>query len=129
MDKQDYAWIDFYMEFATKLLVYKKNRTELIQKIIQVYSKMGMELPKLESDSIPIDIDPFTVYGLFNKGITNAKRIKIIQGLAAEFSITASVPEQFDGIPVVNNLRATFYWFKEERGQEDIDNLWKFFEG
>ena len=89
---------------------------------------MGMELPKLESDSIPIDIDPFTVYGLFNKGITNAKRIKIIQGLAAEFSITASVPEQFDGIPVVNNLRATFYWFKEERGQEDIDNLWKFFE-
>ena len=128
MDKQDYAWIDFYMEFATKLLVYKKNRTELIQKIIQVYSKMGMELPKLESDSIPIDIDPFTVYGLFNKGITNAKRIKIIQGLAAEFSITASVPEQFDGIPVVNNLRATFYWFKEERGQEDIDNLWKFFE-
>ena len=31
MDKQDYAWIDFYMEFATKLLVYKKNRTELIQ--------------------------------------------------------------------------------------------------
>ena len=66
MDKQDYAWIDFYMEFATKLLVYKKSRTELIQKIIQVYSKMGMELPKLESDSIPIDIDPFTVYGLFN---------------------------------------------------------------
>ena len=34
----------------------------------------------------------------------------------------------FDGIPVVNNLKATFYYFKGERDINDIDNLWELFD-
>ncbi|RYL93427.1 AAA family ATPase [Sporolactobacillus sp. THM7-4] len=127
-DNTNYAWIDFYMELATKLLPYKDNRDALIEKIRTVYKNIGIKLPKLESDSNPKDMDPFTVYGLFNKRISNANRIAIIKGIASEFEVNAAIPVAFDGIPVLNNLRATFYWFQEDRGEHDIDHLWSLFE-
>ena len=44
------------------------------------------------------------------------------------FGIEAKVPNNFDGIPVLNNLKATFYAFKEDRKADDIDNIWNVFE-
>ena len=72
-----YDWIDFYTEFATKLLPFKTDRKVLIQKIYAVYDTVGISVPKLESGDAIIDIDPFTIFGTFNKGITNANRIAI----------------------------------------------------
>ena len=72
--------------------------------------------------------DPFTIFGLFNKGITNSNRIAIIRSIANVFGIEAKVPNNFDGIPVLNNLKATFYAFKEDRKADDIDNIWNVFE-
>lgn len=123
-----YDWIDFYTEFATKLLPFKTDRKTLIQKIYAVYDTVGISVPKLESGDEIIDIDPFTIFGTFNKGITNANRIAILNGIASEFGIAATVPSNFDGIPVLNNLKATFYGFKDDRKANDIDNLWSLFE-
>lgn len=120
-------WIDFYMELADKLLPYKNDRKTLIEKIKTVYSSINMHLPKLEKDNNLIDIDPFTIFGLFNKGITNANRISILQGFAQEFSIEAPVPNSFDGIPILNNMAATFYHFIGNRQENDIENLWEMF--
>lgn len=123
-----YDWIDFYTEFATKLLPFKADRKALIQKLYAVYNMAGMSVPKLESGDEIIDIDPFTIFGTFNKGITNANKIVILNGIASEFEISATVPSNFDGIPVLNNLKATFYGFKDDRKAGDIDNLWRLFE-
>ena len=128
MSDTRFEWIDFYSAFATKLLPYKENRSELIHKVKAVYEKLGMKLPKLEEDGNPVDIDPFTVYALFNKGISNANRIAIIKGFAAEFGVESPIPATFDGIPVVNNLKATFYYFASDREDHDIDHLWNVFE-
>ena len=87
-----FKWVDFYEEFASKLLEYKNIRNELIDKIAKVYERIGIKLPKLEANGIPEDIDPFTIFGLFNKGITNDNRISILGGIAKEFSISAEVP-------------------------------------
>lgn len=122
-----FDWIPFYMEFADKLSLYAEDRSALILKIQTVFDRIGMKLPKLGSDGILIDIDPFTIYGLFNKGITEANRIRIVQGLAAEFAVTAPVPHAFDGVPVLMNLKAAFYRFKTERNPHDIDHLWALF--
>lgn len=107
-----YDWIDFYTEFATKLLPFKTDRKTLIQKIYAVYDAAGISVPKLESGDEIIDVDPFTIFGTFNKGITNANRIAILNGIASEFGIATNVPSNFDGIPVLNNLKATFYGLK-----------------
>lgn len=123
-----FEWINFYSEFATKLLEFKDNRAKLISDIQSAYSAINMKLPKLESEDSIIDIDPFTVFGLFNKGITNANRIAILESFATVFNIKSKVPDNFDGIPVLNNLKATYYGFKDDRQAADIDNLWGLYE-
>ena len=123
-----FEWINFYSEFATKLLEFKNNRAELIADIQSAYSAINMKLPKLEREDSIIDIDPFSVFGLFNKGITNANRIAILESFATVFNIKSKVPNNFDGIPVLNNLKATYYGFKDDRQAADIDNLWGLYE-
>lgn len=123
-----FEWINFYSEFATKLLEFKNNRAELIADIQSAYNAINMKLPKLEREDSIIDIDPFTVFGLFNKGITNANRIAILESFATVFNIKSKVPDNFDGIPVLNNLKATYYGFKDDRQAADIDNLWGLYE-
>ena len=86
MENKDYTWINFYMEFADKLLEYKDNQKELISKIVKTYDKIGMEIATLDRDEnerpiIPNEIDPFTVFALFNKHITWENRVKIIKGI------------------------------------------------
>lgn len=95
---EQFKWVDYYEEFASKLLEYRNNRKELIDKLVKVFDSIEMKLPKLEANGIPEDIDPFTVFGLFNKGITNDNRISILEGIAKEFSISSEVPHDFDGI-------------------------------
>lgn len=122
-------WVKFYMEFATKLLEYKNDRKSLISKLQDAYKSIGLKFPKVDSNDVVTDMDPFTIFGLFNKGIPNINRTSILHSFAKTFSIKGGVPNSFDGIPVLNNLNATFYKFirDQERGK-DIDNLWKLFE-
>lgn len=128
MDTNKRTWVEFYTEFATKLLPYKSDRKSLIAKLQEIYREIDMKFPKMESDGTVIDIDPFTVFGLFNKGITNDNRKLILGGIANAFDIKADVPSDFDGIPVLNNQKATFFHFVADRQEYDIDNLWNIFE-
>ena len=127
MAENTYSWVNFYTELADKLVVYIMDRPGLIEKIKQIYDTIGIRLPKLETENQPTDIDPFTVFGLFNKGITDANRKLILKGFKEEFGISAPVPASFAGVPVLNNMKATFYYFKPDRGEEDIENLWQLF--
>lgn len=45
----------------------QNDRQPLLPKISQIYDKAGINMPRLEKDNHLIDIDPFTIYGLFNK--------------------------------------------------------------
>lgn len=122
-----FEWIEFYSELANKIIPYRNDRKTLIEKIKTVFSKSALQLPTLEKDGNVQDIDPFTIFGLFNKGITNENRIKILSAFAEELSVAAPVPTDFNGIPVLNNMKATFYYFEDERGDHDIDTLWDVF--
>lgn len=128
MDKR-FQWTEFYMELASALLPYKNNRSDLIAKLKTIFADAGMNFPfKERGKEVYEDICPFTVFGSFNKGITNANRIALLEQFAKQFSIKAAVPTEFDGIPVVMNLSAWFFAYKENRGEHDIDNLWDLLE-
>ena len=128
MNEATFIWSEIYEEFATKLLEYKNDRKNLISKLQNVYEEIGMKLPKMESNGEILDIDPFTIFGLFNKGITDDNRKRILGEIAKQFNLKNKVPFSFEGIPLVNNLRSTFFNFAEERGENDINNLWEVFE-
>ena len=128
MDNQ-FQWVNFYKEFANRLLAYKNNRTDLVNKVKAIYANTGINMPTLEKDNQLVDIDPFTVFGLFNKSsMRETNRIKIITEVKKLFAVQEAVPTAFDSITVLNNQNATFYYFVGERKEHDIDDLWGLFE-
>lgn len=123
-----FDWVEFYKEFAHKLLDYENNREELIRRVKKIYEDTEINLPTLEKENKLVDIDPFTVFGLFNKtSMKETNRVNILNEVAKQFYIKTPVPTSFDSIPVLNNQNATFYCFVDERGADDIPNLWSLF--
>ena len=131
-EKQRFKWTSFYEAIADKLVTYKNDRASLM--------KMIHELPnKIESISVLLDqpekgvkeplqdICPFTVFALFNRGITDANRKAIARELADFLDVDVPVPESFEGIPIVNNQRSWFFGYEFLRGDQDIDTLWELF--
>ena len=125
--QKQFDWTRLYHEFAQKLVVYKTNRQELVGKVKDIYKLSGMSMPTLEKDNNLVDIDPFTVFGLFNKNLRVENKIKILDAIVKLFDLESKVPNTFDGIPVLNPQNATYYRFIDERSDEDIEELWSLF--
>lgn len=133
MENQKFTWMKFYTELADTLLKYKNKRDVLIIKIKNVFEKAQMPLPRIEEEVGEIyDLDPFTIFGFFNKGKQKLeKRRMFCKTLKDEFGLIAEVPNDFDGVPVFMPLSAVMFWRKfnnNPRGEHDIDNLWEMFE-
>ena len=125
MDSQ-YSWPRFFMELADKLLAFKDDRQTLIATLQHVYAELGMDLPTLDSGGIPKDIDPFTVYGLFNRGLTDKKRRAVALGIGGALGVEAPLHDDFVGVPTLINFNATLY-DQACRGDGDIERLWDLF--
>ena len=125
IDKQRFKWTQFYEAVADKLITYKDKRQELITFVTQLADKFDLSYIK---DKQLDDICPFTVIGLFNRGITDENRKAIAKDLADYLGVTEGVPNSFEGIPILNNQKSWFFGFEDKRQTTDIDSLWSFFE-
>lgn len=123
-----FGWVDFYKELSGRLLQYKNNRKNLVEKVKKIYEITGINLPTLEKDNQIVDIDPFTFFGLFNKKLTDANRLSILKAVADLFDVKSPVPAAFDSIPVLSPQNAIFYYFIPDRGDDDIPDLWELFD-
>jgi 5-methylcytosine-specific restriction protein B len=124
----NFDWTGFYIEFADKLLYFKNDRTSLLSVISDVHNSLGLKNPFIDN-GVPLDdICPFTVFGSFNKGLTDNNRTALMRAFAQRMKIKADVPTNLAGIPVLNNMRAWFFVGKAERKDDDIPNLWELFE-
>ena len=126
MQTLTFSWEPFYNELAWKLLNYKNNRKALIDIVIKSFDENGISMPKMENGEM-VDLDPFTTFGIFNRQITDDKRIKIANSLKKYLSVETEAPTTFEGIPVLNNQNATYYYFIGDRKDNDIDDLWELF--
>ena len=126
-----FAWTGFYSEFADKLLQYKDNRRPLIEEIHRIYKTFGWtSLTDKFKDGTrgPVkDIDPFTVFSLFNRGLTISNRKRIAGRLAKFLGIGTPAPDTFDAIPIMFNLAYWIMPFANKRATGHIDALWGVF--
>ena len=128
----NFTWIPIYKEIAVKLKDYKDKQQELIQMISEMKNK-GLPTISLldkntEGQQIPLlEIDPFTFFANFNRGIKTENRIEIIKILKEIWGLTSSIPTDFQGIPVVSNMVAWFISYQKDRGENDIKMLWTLF--
>lgn len=119
------TWIPFYQEMADRLLAYKDNRGALVDLVYGLDSSFVGYIKTQDGGKVS-DIDPFTVFGIFNRGINDDSRIKLCQYFKDKLGIEANVPIDFDGIPVLNNMKAVFFW--EDNAAISIPLLWTIFE-
>ena len=121
-----YSWPRFFMELADKLLAFKDDRQALIATLRRVYAQIGMAPPTLDSSGDPTDIDPFTVFGLFNRTMSKLDRERVALGMARHFRVVAAIPEDLSVIPALSGRNARFS--DSARSTEaEIDTLWLLF--
>lgn len=129
-DKHRFGWTTFYEAIADKLLAYRTNRAALVQGIKDISERVE-GLGHLTEDKYADgttgfvrDICPFTTMGLFNRGIKDSNRKIIAKELAKFLGVDEPLPETFEGIPVLNNLKSWYFPFEINRASDHIDSLW-----
>lgn len=121
-----YEWPEFYNEFAYVLLNYKDQRKLLAEHVIDIFTKTGFHMPALTAeDRELVDIDPFTIFALFNRKQNNETRAKMTAAIKEIFDLKSGAPSTFGGIPRIDNRVVRYYDVEDLRG---IDNLWNLFE-
>ncbi len=124
-----FDWIPFYEELAKKLLKYKDKPYELASIIYNNFDR-NSEIRNLHDGdgSDYAEIDPFTVYSIFNRKVNN--RSDLLAKIKKVFKINAALPTSFEGIPLLNNLNSAFCCFSKDRSADgkDIERLGLLFE-
>lgn len=123
-------WIPLYTELAQALLSCKNDRKPLVDWIYSDISQVGenslVEYLHMRDGSKITDIDPFSVFAIFNRPLKPENRVAMLQMFKKRFSLNSEVPTIFDGIPTVNSQRAFF--FSWDDNGERINDLWEIFE-
>jgi 5-methylcytosine-specific restriction protein B len=127
-----FRWTKFYEEMATKLLSFQNDRSELIKGIHEIGKRVDylsiLQDQFSDGTTGPLkDICPFTVMGIFNRGITDSNRKILAAGLAKLLGVEVPVPDLFEGIPILNNQRSWFFNYEKDRQVNDVNVLWKIF--
>jgi len=128
----DYSWIPFFEAFATQLKTYENRRGELLEILAEAATAIPyFELPTdkyLDGTEGPWrDVCPFTFMAIFNRGLRNSKRTELAKFLASKIGVEVAVPEEFDGVPLMQNLSWWFFAYEQKRLPEDIQRLWNLF--
>ena len=127
-----FTWVPFYEELATKLLPYASRQSELIG-ILESLRTQGCVITPLEDWDetgkrfLVQELDPFTFFGAFNRSTTAENRIRILEALKNQFGIAASVPTDFSGIPILNNMKSWYFPAKDLREPDHIPKLWNLY--
>ena len=125
-----FTWIPIYQEIVRKLLELEDDQESLLSLLKQL---KAMELPIISLKDIEPDgknielqeIDPFTFFANFNRGLRLENRQAILEVLKSHWSLQSSIPTDFDGIPIVDNRQSWFFPFARTRRKDDIPSLWR----
>ncbi|MBP3619934.1 MAG: AAA family ATPase [Clostridia bacterium] len=121
-----FDWVEIYEELADKLLEYKNNRKELFHKLEKVLDNKSIEAFKKHYGGVFGDIDPFTVFSTANRFGTE-KRTKMFELFKSAFKLESVIPASFDGVPMPNAQNYWYFGETDNKGKDDMNNLWEFF--
>jgi len=127
-----FTWIPVYREIAQRLLDWQDRQGKLISFLEQLRMR-GLKVTKImdkdanEELFLLREIDPFTFFGAFNRGIKEEQRLIIVAEVLKFLGVQSSLPIDFDGIPVLNSQNSWFFSYQFERGPNDVQTLWRVF--
>ena len=127
-----FTWIPLYSELARRLVDWETRQSELIAMLEQLRAD-GVKVSPLNdrdadgSSFLLKEIDPFTFFATFNRGIREKERLAILTGVKKLVGAQGPLPEDFAGIPIVNNQKSWFVAYQPKRTIDDVPRLWNVF--
>src|SRR5215207_2685508 len=127
-----FTWIPIYQELAQVLAGWESRQEELIAFLEELRSEGYVITPLHDRDTngarfVLREIDPFTFFGVFNRRIGYDQRLAILSQVKQHFGLQKDLPEDFNGIPILNNMRSWFFPNETARDASDIARLWRVF--
>ena len=128
-----FTWMPFYQELAKELTGWENRQEELISFLEELRAQGYVVTPLQDKDAegarfLLREIDPFTFFGVFNRRIGYDQRLAILSQIKGHFSLQSDLPEDFNGVPVLNNMRSWFFPNQTARDINDIGRLWRVFQ-
>lgn len=120
-----FTWTDCYQKLADKVLSYKSDRASFVKIVEKSYNDAGQEYKLFWDNHYFTDLDPFTFFGTFNKGLSDKNRIELLRAYVNNFGVDTELPSDFTGIPVLNNMKA---WFMADTQGEQMEAYWNLLE-
>src|SRR6266540_1530410 len=96
---RNFTWIPIYQELAKELAGWENRKDELI-----------------------------TFLGVFNRRIGYDQRLAILSQIKHFFELHSELPEDLDGVPILNNMKSWFFPNLASRNANDIERLWRVFQ-
>ena len=129
---EQFTWIPIYQELAEKLAGWEHRQQELISFLEELRSQGYVITPLNDKDGdgarfLLREIDPFTFFGVFNRRIGYDQRLAILAQMKHTFALQSELPEDFNGVPVLNNMKSWFFPDRKSRAGNDIQRLWRVF--
>ena len=128
-----FTWIPIYQELADKLAGWENRQPELISFLEELRTQGFVVTPLNDKDSdgarfLLKEIDPFTFLGVFNRRVGYDQRLTILSQMKQFFELQSELPEDFNGVPVLNNMKSWFFPNQKSRGITDVGRLWRAFQ-
>ncbi len=128
-----FTWIPIYQELAKELSGWENRQEELISFLETLRAEGHVITPLQDRDEggarfLLKEIDPFTFLGVFNRRITYEQRLAILGRIKQHFGLRSDLPEDLNGVPVLNNMRSWFFPGQTARDANDIPRLWRVFQ-
>lgn len=133
----NFDWVPFFQEFSKKLLEFKTDRQGLFD-VLRTAAESS-ERPSLfkhlwswvlpEGKESATNIDPFVILGTPNRQISWSNKIAVCTGIKSAFGLSSPVPQDFSGIPQLNNLNSRFERTPADPGNPEFYNkIWDLLE-
>ncbi len=127
-----FTWIPVYREIAERLLDWEGRQGDLIAFLEQLRSQGLTITPLTDEDDkgarfLLQEIDPFTFFGVFNRGIRKEQRLTIIAEVIKLLGVQSALPKDFEGLPHLNAQNSWFISFQPGRKVHDVQRLWRVF--
>jgi 5-methylcytosine-specific restriction enzyme B len=132
MTTQSFTWVPLYQELAINLMGWETRQAELIAFLETLRAEGYVITPLKDKDEngarfLVKEIDPFTFFGVFNRRIRYDQRLAILVRMKEFFGLQNELPEDFNGVPILNNLKSWFFPYQESRDANDVPRLWRVF--
>jgi 5-methylcytosine-specific restriction protein B len=128
-----FTWIPIYQELAQELAGWENRQEELISFLEELRNEGYVITPLQDKDAdgarfLLKEIDPFTFFGVFNRRIGYDQRMAILLQIKQHFGLQKDLPEDFNGVPILNNMRSWFFSNQPARDPDDVRRLWRVFQ-